>query len=171
VIKKVSKVALVSSSVMVLALPFTAHEEGLRTAAYLDSVGVPTICYGETEGVKLGDKKTKQECDAMFYAKLGVFAFAVDAEINHTMTPNFHASITSWAYNVGLGAVRKSTLIKKANAGDFIGACNELPKWKYAGGKPILAARRERERQLCMKGIENAKIIPTAGSSYSSWNN
>jgi len=165
------KAALVSSSVIAIALPFTAHEEGLRTAAYLDGVGVPTICYGETEGVKLGDKKTKQECDAMFYAKLGVFAFAIDAEIQPTMTPNFHAAITSWAYNVGLGAAQKSTLIKKANAGDFVGACNELPKWKYAGGKPTLAARRERERQLCMKGIENAEIIPSSGGTRSSWNN
>lgn len=147
------KTALVSSSVMLLALPFTAHEEGLRTAAYLDSVGVPTICYGETENVKLGDQKTKKECDAMFYARLGAFAYALDAEIQKTMNPNFHAALTSWAYNVGLGAAKKSTLIKKANAGDFVGACNELPKWKYAGGKPILQKRRERERALCLSGL------------------
>lgn len=167
----IKKTALVSSSVMIILMPFTAHEEGLYLASYLDPVGVPTICYGETENVKIGDKKTKKECDAMFYTKLGVFAYAIDAEIQHEMNPNFHAAITSWSYNVGLGATRKSTLMKKAKAGDFVGACNELKKWKYAGGKPILAGRRERERQLCMKGIENVKIIPSAGGSYSSWNN
>lgn len=156
---------------MALAIPFTAYEEGLRTSAYLDSVGVPTICYGETENVKLGDKKTKKECDEMFYAKLGTFAYAIKMEIPHQIDPHFHAALTSWSYNVGLGATRRSTLIKKAKAGDFIGACNELSRWIYAGGKPILAKRRERERQLCMKGIENAKIVSNTSNYFSSWNN
>lgn len=159
------------AAVMVLAVPFTAREEGLRTNAYLDSVGVPTICYGETENVNLGDTKTIPECTVMLETKLGVFAYAVDAAITPPLTPATHAAITSWAYNVGLGAMRSSTLVKKANAGDMVGACNELLKWKYAGGKPILSARRERERQLCMKGLENAKTVSSSGSSHSSWNN
>jgi lysozyme len=147
------KAALVSSAVMAIAVPFTAQQEGLRTAAYLDSVDVPTICYGETENVRLGDIKTKTECDALFYARLGTFAYAVDIAVQPPMRPEFHAALTSWAYNVGIGAMQRSTLIRRANAGDFKGACADLLKWRYAGGKPILAARRERERNLCMKGV------------------
>lgn len=54
-----------AGAAIVLALPMVAHYEGLRTKAYLDAVGVPTICWGETENVKLGDVKTKEECDKM----------------------------------------------------------------------------------------------------------
>jgi lysozyme len=147
------KTALVSAAVMTLVTPFVAREEGLRTRAYLDSVGVATICYGETDGVKLGQTKTIPECNAMLETRLGVFAYAVDIAIEKPLTPPTHAALTSWAYNVGINAMRKSTLVKKANAGDMVGACNELSKWKFAGGKPILAARRERERKLCLSGL------------------
>lgn len=179
------RAALVSSSVMLLALPFTAHEEGLRTAAYLDSVGVPTICYGETEGVKLGDRKTKTECDVIFYAKLGVFAHAIDMTIQPALSDPTHAALTSWSYNVGMGAMRGSTLVKKANRGDIIGACKELIKKDessgvcrgygcgWAGGRMIkgIQNRRVREHKLCLKGIEDAKIVPSSSRSISSWNN
>lgn len=149
------KKALTAASIACLALcgPFVAREEGLRTKAYLDSVGIPTICYGETENVQLGDQFTAAECSAMLYGKLGTFAYAVDVSVGPPMKPEFHAALTSWSYNVGLGAMRKSTLIKKANAGDFRGACDELLRWKFAGGKPILQKRRERERALCLQGI------------------
>lgn len=147
------KVSLVTAAVLTIASPFVAREEGLRTAAYLDSVGVPTICYGETEGVRLGQTKTKQECDALFNARLGAFAMAVDAMIEPPMPPETHAAFTSWAYNVGLGAARKSTLVRTANTGDLAAACYELPKWKYAGKKPILEKRRMREWELCLNGL------------------
>jgi lysozyme len=153
ILPKGRKASLVTAAVLTLATPFIAREEGLRTSAYLDSVGVPTICYGETEGVKMGDSKTKQECDALFNTRLGVFAVAVDSMIEPEMPAEVHAALTSWAYNVGLGAARKSTLVKRANYGDFVGACNELLKWRFAGGKPILQKRRERERQLCLRGL------------------
>lgn len=152
------KGAITGSVVLTLAVPFVAREEGLRTSAYLDSVGVATICYGETEGVKLGDIKTKAECDALFYTRLGGYSAAVSATILIPLSPETHAAFTSWAYNVGIGAMRKSTLVKKANENDLQGACNELPRWKMAGGRPILAARRERERQLCLKGLQNAGV-------------
>lgn len=147
------KGAATGSVVLALAVPFVAHEEGLRTSAYLDSVGVATICYGETYGVKLGDTKTKEECDALFYTRLGAYSVAVNAAIVVPLSPETHAAFTSWAYNVGLGAMQKSTLVKRANENDLQSACNELLRWKFAGGKPILAKRRERERQLCMKGL------------------
>lgn len=146
-------VAMVPAAVMSLALPFTAHEEGLRTKAYLDSVGVATICYGETDGVKMGDVKTEKECGVMFNIRLGFFAYMIDIMVEPDMRPEFHAALTSWSYNVGLGAAEDSTLVRLANLGKMREACEQLPRWKLAGGKPILAARRERERQLCLKGV------------------
>lgn len=153
--KNKGKVTATIGAVLALALPFTAHEEGLRTFAYLDPVGVVTICMGETENVTLGDTKTKEECSALFYARLGSFAYAVDLAVKPPMDNYFHAAITSWTYNVGVNAMRRSTLVKKANAGDFRGACDELLKWKFAGGEPILLSRRRRERELCLTMVGN----------------
>lgn len=143
------------AAVTLIAAPFTAHHEGLRLKAYLDPVGVPTICYGETRGVKMGDVKTKEECDALFEARLGYFAYWVDYYVQHDLSPKTHAALTSFAYNVGVGAFSKSTLLRLFNEGKFIEACNQLPRWVYAKGKklPGLVTRREEERQLCLAGL------------------
>lgn len=145
--------ALLAGAVMTIAAPFTAREEGLKTYTYLDSVGVPTACYGETDGVRKGDKFTEEDCDTLFYLKLGIISTMVDLAVTPDMPAQMHAALTSWTYNVGVSAMRSSTLIKRANAGDFRGACDELLKWKWAGGKPILLPRRERERALCLSGL------------------
>lgn len=141
------------TAVMLIALPFTAKEEGLRVTAYLDSVNVPTICYGETYNVELGDVRTNSQCNSIFMSRLGSFALAVDLMVEPDLPPETHAALTSWAYNVGLEAARKSTLLRLLNSGDLAGACDQLLKWKYAGNKPILLPRRERERALCRKGL------------------
>ncbi|MBL3563364.1 glycoside hydrolase family protein, partial [Rhodovulum sulfidophilum] len=59
-----------------------------------------------------------------------------------------YVGILDWAYNVGLGAAARSTLIRKLNAGDLRGACDELPRWRFAGGKGIrgLLIRRNKAR-------------------------
>nr|WP_105693760.1 replication protein [Cronobacter dublinensis] len=67
-------------------------------------------------------------------------------------TATQRAAIYSFAYNVGPSAAIKSTLMKKLNDGDYVGACNELKRWIYAGGKKWrgLMSRREVEHQVCM---------------------
>lgn len=142
------------AAVTLIAAPFTAHHEGLRLQAYLDPIGVATICYGETLGVELGQEKTKKECDALFVARLGGFAHAIDVLVEPIMKPETHAALTSFAYNVGVGAFSRSTLRKKLNAGDLKGACGELDRWVYAGGKKFngLVTRRKAEKELCLSG-------------------
>jgi len=58
----------------------------------------------------------------------------------------------SWAYNVGAAAACKSTLVKKLNRSDYVGACNELLRWNRAGGRvlPGLVKRRKAERNMCL---------------------
>lgn len=128
------------------------YYEGLSTKAYLDPVGIPTICYGETEGVVMGQITTKSECDRMLKVKLGWYATRVYLVVNREMTPYQHAAFTSFAYNVGVESFKESTLLRKFNSGDAVGACNELPRWVYAGGKKLngLVKRREAERKLCL---------------------
>lgn len=131
-----------------------ASFEGLRTVAYRDPVGIPTVCFGETNGVRLGDKYTAEECRAMLGGRVAEFGRAVDRCVTVELPPARKAALVSFAYNVGVSAFCSSTLVKKLNRGDVSGACNELPRWTKAKGfeLPGLVKRREQERQLCLEG-------------------
>jgi len=127
--------------------------EGRRLAAYLDPVGIPTVCEGITLGIKLGDKRTPAQCDAALEAEVRLKASIVDKYVRVPISHNTYAALISFVYNVGEGNFRGSTLLRKLNAGDKVGACNEMRRWIYAGGKKYagLVKRREAERQLCLE--------------------
>ncbi|WP_237451604.1 lysozyme, partial [Providencia rettgeri] len=76
----------------------------------------------------------------------------VDPLIKVDIDDNTRAAIYSFVYNVGTGAFARSTMLKKLNAGDIAGACNELKRWTYAGGKEWkgLITRREIESAVCV---------------------
>ena len=130
-----------------------ASFEGLRTIAYRDPVGIPTICFGEIEGVRLGDSRTAEECRALLGDRVAEFGRAVDRCVTVPLPPARKAALVSFSYNVGIGAFCGSTLVKKLNANDPK-ACDELLRWTKAKGieLPGLVKRREQERQLCMEG-------------------
>ncbi|MBP1849703.1 lysozyme [Rhizobium halophytocola] len=143
-----------------IAVPFIAQEEGEVLVAYLDIVGVPTICSGSTRGVKLGMKKTRAECRALLRSEVAEFrnklhGYFTPATLNYRLTPSRDTAYTSTAFNCGIEAIGKSTATKRLNAGDIAGGCEALSWWNKAGGRVIrgLAARRERERALCLKGL------------------
>lgn len=146
---------------LAVAIAIVAPAEGLRTAAYRDPVGIPTICFGETRNVKMGDTATRAECEAMlstrlqeFHAALRTCLPALDAA-----PAEVQAALVSWSYNIGTGAACKSTLVRKARSGDLRGACDELPKWNKArvAGQlvvlPGLTRRRAEERALCLSAL------------------
>lgn len=149
------KGGLAGAAVVAIAFPFTAQHEGLRLKAYLDPVGIPTICYGETDGVSMGQVKSRDECDKMLAMRLAWFAWRVDEAVTLPMSDKTHAALTSFTYNVGVDAFRKSTLLKLFNAGQKVEACNQILRWKFAKGKilPGIVKRRELERKLCLDGL------------------
>lgn len=131
--------------------------EGLATHAYPDKLahGLPTVCYGETEGVKLTDVYTPQQCADMLAAKLPRYWNEIAQCITVPVSDNEKAAYTSFAYNVGSRAFCGSSARKKLNAGDHKGACNALMAWNRASGRPVtgLTRRRAAERDLCLKGL------------------
>lgn len=144
------------AAVVALTMPATMYFEGLELKAYFDKFGnVPTLCYGETEGVKMGDTATKPECDERLAIKLGYLSYRVDMLVEPEMPTAVHAAAVDLVYNVGEGSFKRSTMLKKLNAGDFKGACNELTKWVYAGGIKLkgLVKRREHWRKQCLAGL------------------
>lgn len=144
-------------AIAVLAVVLIGGFEGLRLATYKDIVGVPTVCYGETRGVKMGDRYTKAQCDEMLVVALTQFEAAMRkcVKFPDAIPGKSYVAFLSLAYNVGGGAFCKSTLVRKLNAGDVRGACNELPKWNRAGGKVVrgLTLRRAKEKIVCLEGV------------------
>ena len=124
--------------------------EGRRYYAYQDVVGVWTVCDGHTGAdIRRGHRYTDRECDNLLKADLR----KVESAIVRIPDPT-RAALYSFTYNVGSGAFASSTLLKKLNAGDVPGACKELQRWTYAGGKQWkgLITRREIEREVCEWG-------------------
>lgn len=160
----VKNTALVGSGLGVIAAiaALIMPSEGLRLKAYADPVGIPTICYGETQGVHYGDTKTKVECDAMLYKRIGDYLGPVD-KIMPGLPDNRRIAYTDFAYNVGVGNLKKRTvidgkeivgtsIIDLEKAGKWQKACERLNQFFYAGGKklPGLVKRRAEEYKICM---------------------
>lgn len=144
------------AAALLIAVPLGASFEGLEKRPYYDVTGILTICYGETSGVHADDVKTPAECRAMLETRMGSFAVAVQSLVKVPMTTERLAALTDFAYNVGTTKFSKSTVLKKLNAGDTVGACNELLRWRFAGPVELegLKRRRMAERELCLKGIK-----------------
>lgn len=137
-----------------LAITLVGGFEGLRLFAYRDPVGIPTACFGETKGIRMGMTFTRAECDKMLLDSLIEHETGMMRCIKVPIKDETHVALLSWTYNVGVGAACKSTLMRKLNAGDIRGACDELRRWNKAGGMtlPGLTRRRAEERALCLKG-------------------
>ena len=139
-----------------IATAVVSYYEGYQPTAYRDPIGVPTICYGHTATARLGQTLSQAQCTDLLQADLGTAFAAVDRRAQIELPPPTRAALASFVYNVGEGAFARSTLLRKLNAGDLRGACHELSRWVYAGGRKLngLVKRRATERELCLKGIE-----------------
>lgn len=146
----------VGALVAAALLYYTPQFEGMVLRGYTDPIGIVTACAGHTATAVLGRPYAKQECNALLQQDLAVHAEGV-LECSPGLRehlPQLAAAI-SFAFNVGVPRYCQSTMAKKFNAEDYTGACAELLKWVYAGGKklPGLVKRRETEYALCMDGL------------------
>ncbi len=152
------------SAALVLAGAGTvSYYEGVSNKAYLDPVGIWTICYGETKGVAKGDYKTGEECLDSLAEELTEHHKKMVMYIKTPVSEKEEAAYLSFTYNVGVGAFSKSTLLKKLNSGDRVGACNQLLRWDKAGGKRLkgLTLRRQSENKLCLEGVQESNETAT----------
>lgn len=148
-------------SALALAAPGLVEDEGWVTVTYNDpahGAALPTACAGVTGakyGVQAGRRYSPAECEAMTAKAMLDHAIAIQNCLPPALPSKTHAAFIRFTYNVGPGAACKSTMFKKARAGDLRGACAEIPKWKYAAGRefPGLVKRRTRERALCDEGL------------------
>lgn len=145
--------AAIGGGVIGLSVAMISLFEGVEHKPYKDVVGITTVCYGHTgSDIVYGKTYTEAECLALLEKDLSKVRKGVDPLIKVDIDDNTRAAIYSFTYNVGTGAFARSTMLKKLNAGDIAGACNELKRWTYAGGKEWkgLITRREIEKAVCL---------------------
>lgn len=121
---------------------------GGKFTAYMDPVGVPTIAWGHTNHhgrqFKMGDVWTQEECDEEFRKDMVRFEKAVKQLVTVPLKQWQFDALVSFSFNVGEGALARSTLLKKVNAGDFEGAALEFQRWNKAGGQVLRGLTRRR---------------------------
>lgn len=129
--------------------------EGLRLTAYKCPAGVWTIGYGHTgPDVRPGMVITTQEADALLKGDLDRFESGVDAAIGQTpTTSNQFSAMVSLAFNIGLGAFQRSTVLRQHKTGHYNLAAAAFLMWVKGGGRtlPGLVRRRTAERALYLR--------------------
>ena len=131
------------------------HFEGFEDTAYLCPANVWTIGYGRTRNVKEGDRITEAQAERDLLEELEEFKNQVLHSEKVELTQNELDALTSWTYNLGVGNLKSSTLLKKLNAGSKDEVPAEMLRWNKASGKVLagLTKRREAEAELWAKEV------------------
>jgi lysozyme len=127
--------------------------EGFRDHAYIPVAGdVPTIGFGTTENVKMGDKVTVTQALNRAMVDVQKFEGAIKSCVKVPLHQYEYDAYTSLAYNIGSGAFCRSTLVRLLNQEKYDEACKQILRWDFFKGKPLrgLTVRREKEYQQCI---------------------
>jgi lysozyme len=150
---KYARTGVAALALSAAGLVHIVMNEGYKEAAYIPVPGdVPTIGFGTTEGVKLGDKITPQKALERSLSDMGKYEGAVKKCVKVPLYQREYDAYTSLTYNIGTGAFCGSTLVKKLNAGDYVGGCEAILSWDKFKGKPLagLTKRRQAEYRMCI---------------------
>lgn len=126
------------------------HFEGFESVAYLCPANVWTIGYGRTRNVKEGDVITELQAERDLLEELVEFGEQVLSVVDVELEQREFDALTSWTYNLGVGNLQSSTLLKKLNAGDKNSVPSEMLRWNKASGRVLegLTRRRQAEADL-----------------------
>lgn len=133
--------------------------EGCELEAYLDAVSVPTIAYGRTKGVTIGDTCTQEQAEAWLEEELVEYENYVNEAVQVPLTQNQFDALVSWTYNLGPSNLNSSTMLKVLNSSSYDDVPTQIKRWNKAGGKVLdgLVRRREAEA-LLFKGEDWSTI-------------
>ena len=137
-------------------IPIIRKFEGLKLRAYLCPAGIPTIAWGNTfyengSKVQMGDKITIDRADKLLFFMVGKFEAEVKKLVKSAINDNQLGALTSFAFNVGIGALTKSTILKKVNKNPNDATIrDEFNRWTNSNGKVVngLVTRRKAEADL-----------------------
>lgn len=150
----------------VALLALLTLDEGTRYTPYRDIAGVLTVCQGHTgPDIVPGKVYQKKECDALLAKNATKHGEGVLACTKVPLNQNQYDAYVRFTFNVGISAYCNSTLVKKLNQGDYVGACNGLLAWDKARVNGVLrpvkglTTRRQSEREQCLKPPVNEQPI------------
>jgi lysozyme len=147
------RVALASLSLSAAALVGIVMHEGYREDAYIPVPGDrPTIGFGTTDGVQLGDRTSPTEALRRALIDVDRFTGALKDCVQVPLTQYELDAYVSLSYNIGSQAFCASTLVRKLNREDYEGACREILRWDWFNGRrlPGLTKRRQSEYAQCL---------------------
>lgn len=140
-------------------LDLVKHFEGCYLTAYKCPANKWTIGYGHTgqvdgQNISSGLIITQEKADELLKYDMAIFEKAVTESVTVNITQSQFDALVSFSFNCGAGALKKSTLLKKLNSGDYVGAANEFHRWNKANGKVLkgLVKRRAAEAYLFEMG-------------------
>ena len=147
------RIAISALALSASALVGIAVHEGYSPVAYRPVPGdVPTVGFGTTDGVKMGDRTDPVQALTRKLADVQRFEGALKRCVRVPLHQHEYDAFLSLAYNIGPGAFCGSTLVRKLNAGDYAGACAEILRWDRFQGQPLrgLTLRRQAEHRQCL---------------------
>ena len=123
--------------------------EGTKNTAYVDPVGVVTVCTGHTKTAKIGTTLTDAQCADLLRQDVSATATAMKRLVKVPLTQKQYDALLSFTFNVGEGNLAKSRLLAYVNSNQCWEAGKEFSKWTYADGKKLagLVTRRASERK------------------------
>jgi GH24 family phage-related lysozyme (muramidase) len=124
--------------------------EGFSATAYQDIVGVWTIGYGTTSGIRPGMRVTQSQAEDLLRRDLFRFETAVANLVKVPLNENQFSALVSFVYNVGEGALAGSTLLRVLNQGNYREAANQFMRWNRAGGNEVAGLTRRRRAEQAL---------------------
>ena len=133
------------------------HFEGCPTdedgncVAYQDAVGVWTIGFGHIKDVQEGDKWSKEKADFMLRRELeDEYESYINDYVHVPLVQCQFDALCSWVYNLGPANLKKSTLLKVLNNGEYDKVGEQIKRWNKAGGKVLQGLVRRREAEALL---------------------
>lgn len=144
-----------------VAYDLTLPSEGFKNKVYSDPVGLPTVCVGHMDkNLRLGQSFSDEDCLNLFAKDWVKHQKQLDSLVKVAYASEWQrAALTDFTFNVGIGNVRSSTLIKLLNQGRHEEACIQLLRWNKAGGRVLrgLVIRRENTLPYCLGKVSADK--------------
>ena len=129
--------------------------EGCRLEAYRCSANVLTIGYGHTGGVLETDVITQDDADKLLEEDIAKFEKYVNDNVIVELNQSQFDALVAWTFNLGVGNLRQSTMLRKLNEGDYQSVPSEMNRWNKAGGKTLDGLIRRRKAEgLLFEGKE-----------------
>ena len=133
--------------------------EGCEMRAYTCAAGVPTIAYGRTKDVKMGDTCTKEQAEEWLKEEIKEYENHVEDAVIVPLNQNQFDALVSWTYNLGPTNLNNSTMLKVLNQADYENVPAQIKRWNKAGGKVLEGLTRRRNAEsLLFEGKEWGKI-------------